>query len=166
MAPETATPEGRELIRGECHEDLAALRLEALYARLPPGRHLDDARAALRSLAQPGAYLVRALLLTAASNLLSISAVVLLGGALVLPVAAWRYFVCVPLMDIVAAIPLTPGGLGVTEQLYVLYLGPLCEVSGIVALALLVRGTAFCTGLLGFGFVLWNFSGLRRARAG
>ena len=142
-----------------------ALRLEALYPHLPLGRHLDDARAALRALARPGAYLGRALLLTAASNILSVSAVALLGRALALPVASYHYFICIPLMDIVAAVPLTPGGLGVTEQLYVLYLGPLCELSGIVALALLVRGTAFCSGLLGFGFVLWNFSGLRRAPA-
>ena len=70
---------------------------------------------------------------------LQICAVLAIGSALGLAVEWYRYFLYVPIIFIVAAVPLTPGGLGVAEQLYVAYLAQAGGAGGVLALAILAR---------------------------
>ena len=81
----------------------------------------------------------QALLLALCGQGLTILAVMALGRGLNLSLRPWSYFGLVPIIVIGSAIPLTPGSIGITEQLYVLYFAPAAGVNGAFALALLAR---------------------------
>ena len=75
-----------------------------------------------------------------AAQVVWVGSIALLGAALSLDVAWYMYFVYVPLIYVVGSIPLTPGGVGLIEGLYVRFLvTPTIGASEVVALALLAR---------------------------
>ncbi|MGQ9661566.1 MAG: lysylphosphatidylglycerol synthase transmembrane domain-containing protein [Kiritimatiellia bacterium] len=99
--------------------------------------------------------LVRALYFSLGCQGLTILAVMLLGSALGLPLRPCWYFSRVPIIIFLSAIPLTPGSIGVTEQLYLLYFAPAAGENGAFSLALLSRVVELVPGLV--GTVLYAF---------
>ncbi len=124
------------------------LGIQGLLGRLPFYRHLAAAGDALSHYGRHRRAMLRAAGLTFLAQGLSIGSVALAGAALHLPIPWHAYVLYVPLIVIVSAVPVTPGGIGVMEQLYVLYLSP-GDAAVAVALALLVRATMVVVALPG-----------------
>ncbi len=84
--------------------------------------------------------LARALGMTTVSQVIHVAGVLLIGRALGLPIEWYEYFLYVPLAYIIAAVPVSPGGLGVLEWCFVTFFAAGdASVSEAMALALLAR---------------------------
>lgn len=115
------------------------LHLRQLAQRLPLGEHLAVAAEAANVYRSRLPSLAKALGVTLGGQAFFITGVMLCGLALRLPVPAFQYFLYVPLIYIIAAVPISPGGLGVAENCYLLFLGGFAGSTEILALAALAR---------------------------
>ena len=87
--------------------------------------------------------------LTLFVQLLSIIAVMLVGLGLSLQIPWYMYFLYVPLIIIISAVPITPGSVGVMEELYLIYFVSASNNSKVLVLAVLVRFTIMISNLPG-----------------
>jgi len=125
------------------------LRLNRLYERLPVTEHVAAAAGAVAHFRRSGRGMTTAAALTALAQTLGIGSVALVGMGLGLAVPWYAYFAYVPLVMIISAVPVTPGGIGVMEELYLLYFAAAGTSSKILVLALLVRVVLLCGALPG-----------------
>ncbi len=117
-----------------------ALHLEKLYQRLPIAHHVAAMDDAIRKYVANPAGLARALGLTLVIHCIWITSFALIGRSLSLPTPVSSYFLYIPLVYIVGAVPLTPGGVGLVERLFVLFfVTGQATPSMVLALALLAR---------------------------
>ena len=127
-----------------------ALRLEKLYQRLPIAHHIVAAGDAASVYGRRLKALAAAVLISFVAHLAFVGFVCLLGKSLAVPTPWYKYFVYVPLIYIIGAIPLTPGGVGWVENWYVRFFeSPECGVSAVFVLALLARLIPILWGLPG-----------------
>ena len=127
------------------------LGLQAIYKRLPLAHHLVAAGEATgRYKHQPGKVL-QAMGLSVFAHSCLIGGVGLIGQSLQLDIPWFSYFLFVPLIYTIGAVPITPGGLGIIEQLYLLFFA--ANDSKLLVLALLARFMPIVCGLPG----LWVF---------
>jgi len=133
-----------------------ALRLDALLDRLPRKENLRIAVRTLRGLPRSPRTAAAVAAMTLGVHLLLAGGIACLGAALELPVPVGLYFLFVPVIYILAAIPVSIGGLGVVEGMYIVFFaqGPEVGVSGVVALSLLARLTPMLLSLPGLVFWL------------
>lgn len=115
-----------------------------ILSKLPLQKHMMVIAQAAYLYRQRAGALLKALAITFGGQFFFIVAILLAGQALGLSVSWYQYFLYVPLIYIVAAIPISPGGLGVTETFYVTFFsaagGPGgVAASQILALALVAR---------------------------
>jgi len=82
--------------------------------------------------------MVETVLITVAAHVALVGSVGLAGASLGLDIAWYEYFVYVPLIYIIGSVPITPGGIGLVEQLFLLYFAA-ANPSRVLALALLAR---------------------------
>jgi len=116
------------------------LHLSKVIVRLPLQRQIALAAEAARLYRRRLGALVKALGLTFGGQTLFITAIMLTGFSLALPVPWYQYFLYVPLIYIIAAVPISPGGLGLAEAFFVTFFSPAgAAPSEILALALTVR---------------------------
>ncbi len=121
------------------------LRVSWLVKRLPMQKHLQIIAEAANLYRKRAGALFKALAITFGSQFFFIGAIFLAGLSLGLPVPWYQYFLYVPLIYIIAAIPISPGGLGVAETFYVMFFTPsgsepwTVSASQILALALVAR---------------------------
>ncbi|MBT3295603.1 MAG: flippase-like domain-containing protein [Verrucomicrobia bacterium] len=123
--------------------------LQKLYARLPIAKHLAAAGDAADGYRAAPGTLVRAFLISLLAQFLGSAFVFLLGVALGLDVPWPHYFLHVPLILIISALPITPGGIGVMEELYLLYFVAAGNPSLVLTLAVLVRAMTLLSALPG-----------------
>ena len=136
------------------------LHLQKLYGRLPIAHHIQAAGEAANVLRRHVGKLLAALGITVICHLLFVMSILLLGAGLSLDVSWPQYFLYVPLIYVIGAVPITPGGIGLIEKLYVIFFA--VNPSGVLALALLARMVPVLLGLPG----LWVFlSGPRPPKA-
>ena len=97
--------------------------------------------------------LLEAIGITIGAHIFFVGAVWMLGLSLGIAGIPWySYFVYVPLIYIIGAIPITPGGVGLIEQLYVTYFVSVeggVNASVVLAMALLARLIPILLGLPG-----------------
>jgi len=90
------------------------------------------------------------LLLSLANHLLVIASGCALGYALEIQIPFWGYLTTLPIINAVAAIPLTPGGFGTREATAIFMLGTMgVESSLAFMLSILIWGTTFTWSLVG-----------------
>ena len=125
--------------------------LEKLYRRLPIAHHIEAAGEAARIYARRPRALLKAVGLTFLAHVAWIGGVVSLGTGLALDIPWYSYFVYIPLIYIIGSVPVTPGGVGLIEQLYLVFFGVLAPgmESKVLALALLARLLVVFWGLPG-----------------
>ena len=118
-----------------------ALHLQKLYGRLPIAHHIAAAGDAVSLYKRRMGIMAKAIGLTVGSHVFFVGAIALLGASLSLDVPWYSYFIFVPLIYIAGAVPITPGGVGVIESLYVAMFVSIgtCTSSEVLALALLAR---------------------------
>lgn len=132
------------------------LRLNALAGRLPFSDQVRQAGASLRLLFGKPAPLLPVLAMTLCCQVCSIGAVAFLGGSLNLGIPITGYLVSVPIIFILSAVPVTPGGIGVLEELCLLYFAAAGNPNKVLVLALLIRLTILLCSLPGL-VVFWGY---------
>lgn len=133
------------------------LHVEWILNKLPIARHIDAANTAIRLYRRKFGTMAQAITATIGTHILLVLGIALMGMSLRLEVPMYRYFVYVPLIYILGAIPITPGGVGLMEKLYVSFFavgGLTGGVAGVgpseaVALAMLGRIMPMLWGLPG-----------------
>lgn len=124
----------------------------AWLRRLPKGELLEQALDASRRFGQRPGFLAGALALSMAINAACVLQVMTLAAGLGLKIPALDLFVIVPVVVCIAALPITPSGLGLRENLYVLMLTvPGLNVGATQALSLSLLAYA--------GSLLWSVAG-------
>ena len=78
-----------------------------------------------------------------------IGSIALIGLSLNMDAPWYAYFVYVPVIFIIAAVPITPGAVGLTELLYQMAFAEGCNPSKVIVLALLARLIPMFWGLPG-----------------
>ena len=138
--------------------------LDRLIARLPKAENFRLAVATLQRLPRcpRDAAVVGAM--TIGVHLLLAGGVACLGLALDLPAGISLYFLFVPVIYILAAIPVSIGGLGLVEGMYVLFFAGGADSSAVLALALLARLTPMLLSVP--GLVFWLGEKGPKARTG
>jgi len=127
-----------------------ALHLDKLYRRMPIAHHIAAAGDAALRYRQRLGTMAWAVAVSVVSHLAFVGFVALMGASLSIPVGPMEYFLYVPLIYIIGAIPLTPGGVGWVENWYLRFFeSPACGASTILVLALLARLVPMLWGLPG-----------------
>lgn len=132
------------------------LRLDKIIDRLPRAENFRIAVRTLQNLPHsPGSAGVVAAM-TLGVHLLLTAGIACLGAALGLPAPLELYLLYVPVIYILAAAPISIGGLGLVESMYVLFFAaaPGTDNSAALALALLARLTPMLLSLPGLVFWL------------
>jgi len=117
------------------------LRLERFYQRLPLAGQIERAAQGIRRYRHAPRAMARAMGHTFVAHVLFIGGIALLGASLSLAIPWYQYVIYVPLIYIIAAVPIVPGGVGLAENFYVAFFAGLTVAgeSSILALALLAR---------------------------
>jgi len=138
-----------------------AFHLQKLYKRLPIAHHIGAAGEAVNIYRRRWSKLLSALGVTVFCHLLFVLSILLLGASMSLDVPPPQYFLYIPLIYVIGAVPITPGGVGLVEKLFVTFFA-VANPSAVLALALLARMMPMVLGALG----LWVFlSGPRPPKA-
>jgi uncharacterized protein (TIRG00374 family) len=116
-------------------------RLDALWRRTSVAHHFQAAGESVAVLTRQPRTLVVASIQSLFVHGCFTAGVALIGVAMGLDVPFYNYFIFVPLIYIIGAVPLTPGGVGVIEGLYLTFFAGVCQAdaSQVVAMAMLVR---------------------------
>lgn len=126
------------------------LHLQKLYGKLPIAHHIDAAGDAARLYRSRIGGLARVGGITVVSQTLFVGSIALTGVSLSLDVSWYEYLAYIPLVYILGAIPLTPGGVGLVEAFFVQFFhSPTVNPSEILAMALLARLIPVLWGLPG-----------------
>ena len=141
------------------------LRLDALLDRLPRRENFQTAIRTLRLLPRSPRTAAVVAAMTLGVHLLLAGGIACLGGALGLSVPVRLYFLFVPVIYILAAVPVSIGGLGVVEGMYVVFFAQPAgmDTSAVVALSLLARFMPMLLSLPGLVFWLSERGASRRA---
>ena len=94
--------------------------------------------------------LPKLIVLTLCAQILAVISVMFIGIGLSMDIHWYLYFLYVPLIVIISAVPLTPGGVGVMEELYLIYFVSVSNNNKVLLLAVLVRFTIMISNLPGF----------------
>ncbi|MHC4983378.1 MAG: lysylphosphatidylglycerol synthase transmembrane domain-containing protein [Planctomycetota bacterium] len=130
----------------------SGLKLQKIYQRLPMADHIAAAGDAAVLYRKRIRVLLKAILITLGAHILWVGAIAMLGVSLSLHVPWHSYFLYIPLIYIIASVPLTPGGIGIAENFYLIFFVPLVAGSAesqVFALAVLARIIPMLWGLPG-----------------
>ncbi|RPI62469.1 MAG: UPF0104 family protein [Planctomycetaceae bacterium] len=115
--------------------------LQKIYQRLPIAHHIAAAGDAAALYRKRLPSLVKAIGITFGSHVVWVGSIALIGmslPAMAAKVPWYNFFVYIPLIYIIAAVPITPGAVGVLEKLYVVFFAAVSP-STVLAMALLAR---------------------------
>lgn len=134
------------------------LRIDKLWRRFPVHRTRGDLETALRLYRRERRVVVLSLGLALLGHAVLIGIFALCAASLeVTHVPITAYFITVPLINIMAAIPMTPQGIGIAEMgaMYYLGLAGLGQTEA-VAITLLYRTVALCSNVPGGVLMFWE----------
>jgi uncharacterized protein (TIRG00374 family) len=115
------------------------LHLQKLYSRLPFAKAIESFGDAARLYRRRWRKLARVTVMMLAAPAIWVAALALIGRSLHMPVPPGSYFLYIPLIYILGSVPLTPGGAGWIEYLYLVFFVGLANPSEILAFALMAR---------------------------
>jgi uncharacterized protein (TIRG00374 family) len=115
-----------------------------LPAKMPMRDKLIDVAVAYNAYARAWPASLAALVASFGVHIASFSLYVCAARALSVPVSAGALLTVMPIILTLAALPISVGGTGVREELFVNLLGPLCGVSSAVAVTLSLTGFMLC----------------------
>jgi hypothetical protein len=130
------------------------LHLQKLYSRLPFAKTIASFGQAAQVYRHRWKSLVRVGLIMFLAPGIWVSALALVGRSLDLPISWYSYFLYIPLVYIIGAVPLTPGGAGLIESLYLIFFAGLANSSEVLAFALLARLIPIVWGIPGMFVVI------------
>ena len=124
--------------------------LQKLYSRLPIAHHISAAGEATRVYSQRPSSLAKAVMITFCSQILWVGSIALIGKSLSIQTPWYDYYLYVPLIYIIGAVPIAPGGVGLVEVAYgAFFVTAVTGPSEVLALALVARLAQMFWGLPG-----------------
>jgi glycosyltransferase 2 family protein len=123
--------------------------------KLPKGDLLERSLDACRAFGTQRAFLLEASLISLVLNIICVLHAIVLARGLHLEISPWVLFTIVPIIISLAALPITPSGLGVRENLFVMMLTiPAIGIpaTSALSLSLLIYAGGFFWSIVG-GFV-------------
>jgi uncharacterized protein (TIRG00374 family) len=131
------------------------LHLEMVYRRTSLAHHFDAAGDCVTMLSKHSGILLAAWAISAIGHVCFLGGIAIIGMGLGLDVPWWSYFIYLPLIQVLAAVPLTPGSVGVTEELYIRSFATAgAAASMVLPMALLARIIPMLWALPGLWVVL------------
>jgi glycosyltransferase 2 family protein len=128
--------------------------------RLPKGDHINRLLESCRQFGRQPLFLTRTLGVSMALNAFCVFQLLVLCWGLQIKVPALAMFLIVPIIICISAVPITPAGLGVRENLFVFLLAsPILKVPATLALALSLlayAGSLFWSIIGGFVYVAFK----------
>ena len=115
------------------------LHLQKFYGRLPFARAIESFGQAASLYRRRWKALAQVAGMMLAAPAIWVAALALMGRSIYLPVPWHAYFLYIPLIYILGSVPLTPGGAGWIEYLYLVFFGGMANTSEVLAFALLAR---------------------------
>ena len=115
------------------------LHLQKFYKRLPFAKTIESFGQAAGLYRRRWKTLAQVAGMMLAAPAIWVAALALIGCSIYLPVLWHSYFLYIPLIYILGSVPLTPGGAGWIEYLYLVFFGGMANSSEILAFALLAR---------------------------
>ena len=125
------------------------MHLQKLYSRLPFAKTIASFGEAAQVYRHRWKSLVRVGLIMLLAPGIWVAALALIGRSIDLPISWYSYFLYIPLIYIIGAVPLTPGGAGLIESLYLIFFATMANPSEILAFALLARLIPIAWGIPG-----------------
>jgi glycosyltransferase 2 family protein len=132
----------------------AFIRLDFLMVKFTFLQKLSDVLDAFDLYTRHSKAYVVVTVLTVLAQAMGILSIALIGLSLRVPVEWFAYFLYVPLITIISAVPITPGGVGVMEELYLIYMSSVSNQNVVIALAILIRMSFILANLPGAAFAL------------
>lgn len=124
--------------------------LQKLYSRFPIAHHISAAGDAVRVYRRRPASLAKAVMITFCVQIVWVGSVMLIGKSLSLETPWYDYYLYVPLIYIIGAVPISPGGVGLVEWAYrMFFVSAVVQSSEVLALAVIVRLAQMFWGLPG-----------------
>jgi hypothetical protein len=118
--------------------------------RLPKGELLERALDSCRQFGKEKKFLVKTIAISLGLNVIWVVQVMALGAGLNLSISSIALFVIVPVIFCISALPITPNGLGVRENLFVLMLAVLAVPrTAALSLSLLASAEGLFWSLVG-----------------
>jgi len=125
-------------------------RARVWLRRLPKGELLERSLDSCREFGKHKAFLFKSILISLVINTLVVFQVIILAKGMGLDISTMALFLIVPVVICISALPITPGGLGVRENLFVLMLGGIGVVkTSALSLSLLSYASALFWNLVG-----------------
>lgn len=123
--------------------------LQRLISRLPFSHQLEVLREAMHRHRNMEGMLLPVVLYSALIVVAFILSVMVVGMGLGINLAWYHYFLYLPLIMIMTAVPITPGGVGVMEELFIYFFSSAGDPQKVLAMALLYRLILIVCGLPG-----------------
>jgi glycosyltransferase 2 family protein len=125
-------------------------RARQYLRRLPKGEILERSLDSCRQFGKAKVFLVKAVALSLVLNIIWVLQISVLGGGLDLSIPFTALLVIVPVIFCISALPITPNGLGVRENLFVLMLAVIAVPStAALSLSLLASAEGLFWSLIG-----------------
>lgn len=113
--------------------------MQRLIAFLPFSRQLEMVRVALHRYREMGSLLPAVIVHSFLTVVAFVLSVMFVGLSLGVQLSWYHYFLYLPLIAIMTAVPVTPGGVGVLEELFLYFFSAAGDPNKILAMALLYR---------------------------
>jgi uncharacterized membrane protein YbhN (UPF0104 family) len=134
-------------------------RAREYLRRLPKGDVLERAVNSCRQFGKQKSFLLKTVALSWVVNVLWVGQIIVLGHGLALNIQPLALFAIVPMILCISSLPITPNGLGVRENLFVLMLGVInVPKTGALSASLIASAQGLLWSLIG-GFI---YMGLRQ----
>jgi uncharacterized protein (TIRG00374 family) len=134
-------------------------RAREYLRRLPKGDVLERAVNSCRQFGKQKSFLLKTVALSWVVNILWVGQIIVLGHGLALNIQPLALFAIVPMILCISSLPITPNGLGVRENLFVLMLGVInVPKTGALSASLIASAQGLLWSLIG-GFI---YMGLRQ----
>ncbi len=127
-------------------------RAREVLRKLPKGAHLERSLDACRQFGRDKSFLMQAFLLSMVINVICVLQIVVLSQGMNVTIPPLALAVIVPIIICISALPITPSGLGVRENLFVLMLA-VPEIGVVATKALSLSLLAFA------GSLFWSLVG-------
>lgn len=127
-------------------------RARMLLRKIPKGELLERSLDSCRQFGRDRIFMLKSVAVSMALNAVCVLQVMALAYGLDLTISPLALFVIVPIIICISALPITPSGLGVRENLFVLFLAaPAIQISptSALSLSLLTYAANLCWGLIG-----------------
>ena len=126
-----------------------SIKLRRLIGWLPFSRQLEMVLMSLHRYRKTGSLLPTVIIYSLFIVVAYVLSVMCVGLSLGIKLAWYHYFLYLPLIAIMTVVPVTPGGVGVLEELFLYFFSAAGDPSKILAMALLYRLLLLLCGLPG-----------------